>query len=219
MRQIRSDRSNADRTESEYWAGASMTVWSNAPRRDGNGRRVRGGGESPEGGAEFRPSRDDRFSVGLITDGEEILEWFRRLLPEVREGIAHLDVEVDQGHGCPVVPRQRCGEVGRQERLPRSPLRGEDGNHLAVLLRTIRRLRTPGGPETVGPGHSALQRLPKLVPTSGQVDHVANTGPHGRRQQAIHVGGAIAHQENGRGRRGQPDELGQPERIRLLDGG
>ena len=156
----------------------------------------------------------DAIVVGALTEGHQVGDVRRRLAAEVREDVAHVEVEVDHGGVLTGDLRDRAGQVGGQERLARPALRREDRDDLASLAAGALRARDADRAQVRGPHDRTLDGVAQLLGALRHVDHVADAGPHRGGQQAVPRVVADHHDRGARGL--TPHELSESEGVGLL---
>ena len=112
-------------------------------------------------------SRVDRGGGrGVLRQPNEVAERQSWLLAEVREHVAHVQVEVEECRLAPGLAGEGCGEVRGEEALAGSALRGEHSDDAALLGRPLR----PDVPVTLPaprPGEGASEGGAKVLPPAG----------------------------------------------------
>ncbi len=179
------------------------------------GGGVRRRAESPQVLGELDAHGLDPRALCAFTELHQVLDRGRRLPTEVREHVAHVDVEVHDRRVLAGDLGDRGRQVGGQEGLPRPPLRGEDREDPPPRQRLPVRLRDVGRAEVGRPDDRALNGVAELLRPLRHVHDVADTRAHRRRQQPVPR--VVAYEDHGRAGGLAPDELGQAECVGLLD--
>ena len=163
------------------------------------------------------PHLADAGAIRALTELHQVRDARCGLPPEVGEDVTHVDVQVHERGVLARHLRDRRGEIGREEGLPRSALGREDRDDVPALRSSALGLAAAGvrGPQVRGPRDGPLHGFAQLVGPLGHVHDVADPRPHRCGQESVPRVIADQHDRGPRGR--SSDELGQSECVSLFD--